>query len=116
MTQSIGRIITRLHNKHIMAQSIGNHQLDYIINSSSLNQLVESSIRLLSKHFMTQSIGRTIGLTTKVIGPTNFHFDSRSTRLDYNQAEPTFTTLIFYISRLELYVYRSLMRPHLINV
>jgi len=58
---------------------------------------------------MTQSIGRIIGLTTKVVGPTNFHVDSRSTRLDYNQAESTFTTPIFYISRLELYVYRPLM-------
>jgi len=54
---------------------------------------------------MTQSIGRIIGLTTKVIGPTNFHVDSRSTRVDNIQAEPTFTSPIFYISRLALYVY-----------
>jgi len=39
---------------------------------------------------MTQSIGRIISPTTKVIGPTNFHVDSRSTRLDYNQVETTF--------------------------
>jgi len=65
---------------------------------------------------MTQSIGRIIGSTTKVIGSINFHVDSRSTLLDYDQAEPTFTTPILYISRLALYVYRPLMWPYLINV